>query len=278
MAESREFAMKCEQIAEWIPDYLQGTLASEQRSQVESHLEGCAECKQDVLLWQQLGALPRQQPSPALRNRFNAMLESYQEGRWEKSSLAAEGRRAPWFAGLGNWFRMPAMAGVAWACVFLLCGFIIGKYTNKPQTTDPEQLQAIRNELKSTKQIMVLSMLQLQSASERLQAVSYSAQVDQADPQVLGALLRTVRSDSSVDVRLAALDALTRYGNRPEVRKGLIDAMQSQQSPMVQIALIDALVDLHDRSAVQQLKRVQQDPKVNPNVKKRAEWGIQKLS
>src|SRR5258708_19284634 len=97
---------------------------------------------------------------------------------------------------------------------------------------------------------MVVCMLQLEAASERLQAVSYSAQVDQADPQVLGALLRTVRSDSSVDVRLAALDALTRYGNRPEVRKGLIDAMQSQQSPMVQIPLINPLVDLHNLSPV----------------------------
>ena len=278
MAEPREFAMNCEQIAEWIPDYLQGTLAKEQSSQVESHIEGCAECRQEVLLWQQLGALPQQQPSPALRTRFNAMLESYQEGRWEKSSLAAESRKSPRFAGLGDWFRMPAMAGVAWACVFLLCGFIVGKYTNKPPASDPEQLQAIRNELKSTRQLMVLSMLQLQSASERLQAVSYSAQVDQADPQILGALLHTVRSDSSVDVRLAALDALTRYGNRPEVRKGLIEAMQSQQSPIVQIALIDALVDLHDRSAVPQLRKVQQDPAVNPEVKKRAELGIQKLT
>ena len=54
--------------------------------------------------------------------------------------------------------------------------------------------------------------------------------------------------------------------------------MQSQQSPMVQIALIDALVDLHDRSAVPQLRKVQQDPAVNPEVKKRAELGIQKLT
>src|SRR5258708_29461955 len=153
MAESREFAMKCEQIAEWIPDYLQGALPSEQRSQVESHLEECAECKQDVLLWQQLATLPQQQPSPALRTRFNAMLESYEEGRWEKSSLAAEGRKASWYASLGNWFRMPAMAGVAWACVFLLCGFIVGKYTSKSEGSNPEQLQAIRNELKSTRQL-----------------------------------------------------------------------------------------------------------------------------
>jgi hypothetical protein len=46
----------------------------------------------------------------------------------------------------------------------------------------------------------------------------------------------------------------------------------------VQIALIDLLVDLHDRSAVPQLKRFQQDPKVNPTVRQRVDWGIEQLN
>ncbi len=156
-------------------------------------------------------------------------------------------------------------------------GKSVGKSSDSPDTAQA-QIAAMRTELKSTRQSMVLAMLQLQSASERLQAVTYSTQEAQPDPQVLGALLHTVRYDTSVDVRLAALDALGRYGSRPEVRKGLIESMQDQQSPMVQIALIDLLVDLHDRSAVQQLKKYKQDPGVNPAVKKRAEWGIQKLT
>lgn len=272
--------MKCEQIEELLPDYLQGTLTQDQIQLVESHMETCGQCREEAALWKQLAALPVEQPGPVLRSRFTAMLESYQEGRWEKSTLASEGRKIPLLSSLGNWFRMPAMAGVAWALVFLLAGFLIGKSVGKPPDSDTAQAQiaAMRSELKSTRQSMVLAMLQLQSASERLQAVTYSAQDAQPDPQVLGALLHTVRYDASVDVRLAALDALGRYGSRPEVRKGLIESMQDQQSPMVQIALIDLLVDLHDRGAVQQLKKYQQDPAVNPAVKKRAEWGIQKLT
>lgn len=271
--------MKCEQIADLLPDYLHGNLAQDKICFVESHLEGCAQCREEVVLWKRLPSLPEEQPSPALRRRFTVMLESYQEGRWENSSLAAKRRNTPWLANFGNWFRMPAMAGVAWACVFLLCGFLIGKTINK-QTPQPDagQLQAMRDELRSTRQTLVLAMLQLQSASERLQGVTISARYDEPDPQVLDALLHTVRYDSSVDVRLAALDALSRHGNRPEVRRGLIEAMQGQQSPMVQIALIDVLVELHDPAAVQQLKKYKQDPNINPSVKQRAEWGIRKLS
>jgi HEAT repeat protein len=79
-------------------------------------------------------------------------------------------------------------------------------------------------------------------------------------------------------VRLAALDAVSRYGDRPEVRRELVDVLQTTQSPMVQVALIDLLVDLHDKSAVPQFRKFQQDPNVNPTVKKRVDWGIQQLN
>ncbi|HWX56704.1 MAG TPA: zf-HC2 domain-containing protein [Verrucomicrobiae bacterium] len=270
----------CEQIAKLMPDYLKEALHPDQVGLVEAHIQNCAECREEAVLWKQLGSLPQEQPSPALRSRFTAMLESYQEGRWEKSSLASERQRLPLLSSFGRWFRMPAMAGVAWACVFLLVGFLIGKSVSKPVDSPDQagQIAAMRSELKNTQTLMVLAMLELQSPNERLRGVTLSERGDQLDPQVLGALLHTVRYDASVDVRLAALDALSKYGARPEVRKGLIDSMQDQQSPMVQIALIDLLVDLHDRAAVQQLKKFRQDPSVNPAVKKRAEWGIQKLS
>jgi HEAT repeat protein len=94
----------------------------------------------------------------------------------------------------------------------------------------------------------------------------------------MSALMHTVRFDNSVDVRLAALDALSRYSDRPEVRRELLDVLQTTQSPMVQVALIDLLVDLHDKSAVPQFKRFQEDPRINPTVKKRVDWGIQQLN
>jgi HEAT repeat protein len=122
-----------------------------------------------------------------------------------------------------------------------------------------------------------LSLLQQQSASERLQGVSWSTRVA-PDPEVLDALQHTLRYDGSVDVRLAALDALSRYGKRPEVSRGLVESLESQQSPMVQVALIDLLVELHDSSAVEPLKRLQQEPNIDPTVRKRADWGIRQLT
>ena len=94
----------------------------------------------------------------------------------------------------------------------------------------------------------------------------------------MDALQHTLRYDNNVDVRLAALDALSHYGKRPEVSRGLVEALDSEQSPMVQVALIDALVDLHDANAVEPLKRLQQTPNLDPTVRKRADWGVRQLS
>ena len=75
--------------------------------------------------------------------------------------------------------------------------------------------------------------------------MSFSRREKDADPKVLDALLHTLRYDNSVDVRLAALDVLSRYSNRPEVHQGLVEALQGQQSPLVQLSLIDVLVEQH---------------------------------
>ncbi len=46
--------MKCEEIAELLPDYLHEGLAAEQKSVVERHLESCVECRDVAGLWKRL--------------------------------------------------------------------------------------------------------------------------------------------------------------------------------------------------------------------------------
>ncbi len=269
--------MTCESMAEMLADYLQGRLQPEQAAQMEEHLRECSECRTDAVTWQAMGSIPAQQPSPAMKSRFNAMLESYQEGRWEKANLSKEHSRFLDFGAIVQWARTPAVS-VAASFVLVLCGFLAGRYVDRPQPVATQDVAEMRQELASMRQLVVVSMLKQQSASERLQGVSYSLAQNEADPRVLEALLHTLRYDNSVDVRLAALDALGHFSNHQDVRKGLIDSLGTQQSPLVQVALIDVLVDMRDRSAVEQLKKLQQEPGLDPSVKKRADWGIQQLS
>jgi hypothetical protein len=267
--------MKCEQIAEFLPDYLAASLRPVQSQSVEQHLASCAECSEVVALWQKLGALPEEQPGAEGRLRFEAMLHAYQTGRGEQ----AEKEKRPSLWNMAQWFRSPAGA-VAWSFALLVIGAFVGVQlgSRKQPETSPD-VAAMRSELASMRQLVALSMLQQQSASQRLEGVSWTRGEEHLDPQVLNALMHTLRYDPSVDVRLAALDALSRRANaQPQLRQNVVAALQEQQSPLVQVALIDQLVEWRDRAAAQQLQQLRQSPNLNPTVKQRAEWAISKLN
>src|SRR5215469_3159369 len=187
MARFRESAMKCEEMDELLPDYLKGKLNSDRAMRVEEHITECSHCRDEAELWKKLALLPEERPSESSRARFEAMLESYQEGRWEKQSLAAERQKFLGLEDLLRWFRMPSLS-VGWACVLLVGAFFAGRYIDRSPSTNEKQLAASQQELHQTSQLVAISLLRPQSsASERLQGVSWSTRVE-GDPQVLDAL------------------------------------------------------------------------------------------
>jgi len=264
--------MKCEQIAELLPDYLQRALSPDQDKIVEQHLAACADCTEAVALWKKLAALPDEQPSPASRERFDAMLHAWQSGRAE--NLGTEKR--PALGSIIDWLRSPVGA-VAWSIALLVLGAYLGLQLGRAKSSS-QDLAGMHSELASMRQLVALSMLQQESASQRLEGVSWTRREDRLDPQVLSALKHTLRYDPSVDVRLAALDALSRHAAQPQVRSSVFDALQEQQSPLVQVALIDQLVEWRDPQAAQHLEKLRQSPNLNPTVRQRADWAISKLN
>src|SRR5438552_2507077 len=90
--------MECEQIAQLLPDYLQGDLRPDQQHDVEAHLKQCADCAEEIVLWEKLFLLPIEQPSPASRARFEAMLQAYRADR----STEPRGN-SPWRERFSSW-------------------------------------------------------------------------------------------------------------------------------------------------------------------------------
>ncbi len=175
-----------------------------------------------------------------------------------------------------QWLRSPVGA-VARSIALVALGTYLGMQLESAKTNSRD-LAAMHTELTNMRQMVALSMLQQQSASERLEGVTWTRREGQLDPQVLSALMHTLRYDASVDVRLAALDALSRHAGQPLVRKTVVDALQEQQSPLVQVALIDQLVEWRDAEAAPRLEKLRQTPNLNPTVRQRADWAISKLN
>jgi HEAT repeats len=125
--------------------------------------------------------------------------------------------------------------------------------------------------------LIALSLLRQQSASERLRGVSWANRVESSDGQVLAALLDSVNHDPNVNVRLAAADALRTFAMTSAARTEIAKAIILQSAPLVQIALIDLVVDLKDSSSITELRQVAGNDSLNPSVRERAAWAVERL-
>ena len=101
-----------------------------------------------------------------------------------------------------------------------------------------------------------MALLEKESSRDRLKAVKISNKMTDASGPVVEALLRTLNNDENINVRLAAIEALADFSQNPKVRKGLIDAIQYQDSPMVQLTLAELMVFLQDKRSVDEFKNL----------------------
>lgn len=208
-------------------------------------------------LWDALDHLPEEQPGPALRQRFYRMLD-------EEAERTA--RRRPsrgWREMLAAFMPQPVRLGVAWALPALVLGVLLG--TRVTGTEPKGEMAELRQEVRSLSRMVTLSLLEQESASERLKGVSYGRSTGATDERVLSALLAAVKEDPNENVRLAAIDALAGVVERPRVQQTLVESLPRQESPMVQIALVDLLAEAPGARPL--LSRVADDPEVDPTVR-----------
>lgn len=138
-----------------------------------------------------------------------------------------------------NYLRMAAM-------IVFLCLFGLAVYYIRLQN---QEISKLAGDVAATRKMLVLAMLSNASASERIQAVNYSQELDVWDRELVEALLSTLHNDPTVNVRIKAAEALVHFGKNPEVLPAMIQALREESRPEVQISLIDALVTLKAKNA-----------------------------
>ena len=176
------------------------------------------------------------------------------------------------------WTAWPHLASAGGIAGLIVAAFVAGWLgANRTPPPGPD-LTELRQELRGLREMLALSLLQQQSATDRLRGVSASNQIDQPDNLIVDALLDTLLHDPNVNVRLASVDALRRFSERDVVRQGTIRALGDTSFPLVQVALIDFLVDASDIGAVPILLRLSKDSTVNEAVRDRATEGVRQLS
>lgn len=271
--------MECKDYRERFTELLAGAVDQTQRSEIEIHLAGCADCRTDFeaarKVWNLMGEIPQPEPSASMRESFDAMLTNYKEQLAEHKNPIRG-----WLYKLREYWSLQAKPRFAFSLLLLAAGLVGGYLLHQPggsAISYNKQIDSLSSQVSEMKQMIMLSLLQDPSASQRIRAVTYTDEINNVDLKVIGALFTTLNEDPNVNVRLTTLEALVKLADEPKVREGLVRSIDLQESPLMQSAIADAMVKLQEKSSVKSLQKLLSKKDLNQMVKINVEKSIQKL-
>jgi hypothetical protein len=250
--------MKCEKDKGIITDYISEQLTGAEKTTFESHLARCTDCQEELEIqrhvWKMLDKSIVPSPSSRLDNLDPFFI------------LPAENNRL--------WMKIAA------AFILVVTGFGAGYLVNRPQPvySYQQQVDSLSGQVHDMREMMMLSLLENPSASERIRAVSFTSELNKVNAKLINALLTTLNNDPNVNVRLMTLEALMHYAANPAVREGLVQSIVRQESPLMQSAMADAMITMQEKSAVQPFKKLLQQKQINIQVRTKIEQTISRLT
>ena len=257
--------MEREKLERMLIEYIDGTLEGKDKLLVEAELGNNQEAKilyeqlQEVMM--KMGDAPQLVPSEALKKSFEQFLSQ----EMTKKPTAKTVTMVPMF------YRIAAG-------LILLMVVGITTYWVRKDMQNQDRLVKMEKELEANKRMMLAMLDNEHSASQRMQGVSVAYEMSKPDDEIVAVLVKTLNSDPNTNVRLAALDALSKFSSEDEVRKALIQSLSTQKDPVIQIALIQLMVQMKEKTVLKQLERMTKDNKNIKAVKDEAYSGIFKLS
>ena len=270
--------MECNEAEILLIDYLDEQLQNGNRKAVEKHIQTCAKCRLELdqyrELFQAIATHKLEKPGPLLRENFNTMLQSEINIVATTKIIELEKDKKP------SPFINPSYLLKAAACLVLVAsGIFIGTITKKnTAAVEPgTQMAELKNEVKEMKEALMYNLLNNESASERIRGVSYADKMNNPDQDVLHALINTLNRDENVNVRLAALNYVSKFTSSQMVRDSLITSLGKQKEPLIQIVLINILTDKKESRAIGTIREILLNKETLAPVKDVAEKGLKLL-
>ena len=245
-----------EEYIDLVTAYIEGSITSEQRSRLNDLINSgeidILDVKELENIYHNMGSLPQPEPSEEMSCRFYRMLEQEKENEKQSVYSTVMQNVQRWYESLSSIVRPKQ---VAFAIGIFTLGMMIGNWTT-PFQDYRQQLDRLSGEVSQMREVMMLSLLDNDSVTERLKAVNVSMEMQPSDNKVADALLKTLQNDPNINVRLAAIEALLHHASQPRVREGLVNAISTQESPIIQAALADAMLMLQEKRSVEKFKEL----------------------
>jgi len=255
--------MNCEDCNNLIKEHIAGDLDSSQLERLNEHLKSCSDCRSiysDLeMINSAFEAIPDLDP-PDDTGDFSQILQG--------GSIVQQNRKA---LAIPRYISVPV--SIAASILIFFGGYFLGNRESS-LATDNGELAALKKEISKTKNLMILTLLNQQSASKRIQAVNYAAELDRLEPEVMQGLFKSLSHDNSSNVRLATLETLSQYAGDPVVRFELVKALDNQDDPVIQLNMINLMVMINEKSSAGALLKLVEDEGTPSSVKEQAEKGL----
>lgn len=136
-----------------------------------------------------------------------------------------------------------------------------------------------RNKYKGSRDLLVLYKTSSSnaSASSRLAQLSKIVEAKVPEKELIDLLVKTMNEDPNTNVRMASLEALSKFCGEKYVKRKMINSLSRQKDPIVQIALIRLLTQMREHSIIKELEVLTEDINTMDAVKDNAFEGLLKL-
>ena len=256
--------MKIEDIIEHKIKFLSGNATADISPEMQSFVDSNSELQQELTFiesfWSNNKVHADKQPSAAMDARFYQMLSKAQ------SAAASTPKLAPspsMIENIVNWFAPKYLIQLAAAAAIFTVGF---QMNSSPAGIPKENVASLQTEVKSLSTLVALSMLQNNSASERLSGVSYVVNSDQSNPVLSAKLIDMLNNDDSTAVKLSVINALANRSSIKAIEQDLLSSVTTQEHALVQIKLIDVLLSKGNPDIHQSINQMAEDGTLSGDV------------
>ncbi|MCL6274496.1 HEAT repeat domain-containing protein [Muricauda sp. 2012CJ35-5] len=250
-----------------IPDYLEGKLSPERRVQFEHCVDYFPECKSELEAYKKLvHNLKKENPVPTDRLRANFEEALKLEKSKEAKVVPLEPKRNNWAT---NFLKIAASVAL------LIASYQTGRIMQMEKSN--QDLAGLLEQSKLDKQMAMLSLMENQSASKRIQGVSFISEFPNPDQEIMAALAERLLQDENDIVRYNAFEALAEFTTTDFVKEVFIKSLKKEKNPSIQIGIIQSLTKIQEKKAIGPMQQLLEQEDTQPFVKNEIELALPKI-
>jgi len=245
--------MKNQHIIDWKIAALANEDSSELSEELQIHLEQNKQLQEELLFIEQFwtnDVKPAVMPSSKLDANFYQMLSRAQSAEQHivqpqtvqqnnEHRYSSHGQPLSLMDKVKSWLMPTPIAQFATLALVFTLGFNL----NQTPSHESDTYSGLQQDISSLTTVLAMSMLQKDSASERLSGVAYSRQTDLSNPVLVEQLIALLARDKSTSVRLAIISSLSELQSFGSSEQQLLSIAIQEENLLVQIELCRLLLN-----------------------------------